>query len=51
MAYPSFDFSELLEGDDADQSDTTKMAMCIQALIDLLAEEILKYEMNHINGE
>jgi hypothetical protein len=27
------------------------MAMCIQALIDLLAEEILKYEMNHINGE
>jgi hypothetical protein len=39
MAYPDFDFSKLLEGDDED--DLEKMSECIQALIDLLSEEIL----------
>ena len=27
------------------------MAQCIQALVDLLAEEILQYDMSHISGE
>jgi hypothetical protein len=39
MAYPSFDFSQLLSGEN-DESEE-KMAQCIQALVDLLAEEIL----------
>lgn len=50
MAYPEINFYSLLEGDDADE-DPEKMAKCIQAIVDLLSEEILKFDMNHIRGD
>lgn len=50
MAYPEINFYSLLEGDDVDE-DPEKMAKCIQAIVDLLSEEILKFDMNHIRGE
>ena len=50
MAYPSYDFSDLVKAtDDAESPD--QMAACIQALINLLSEEILAYDMNHIRGD
>jgi hypothetical protein len=49
MAYPSFDFSALLNDDESENPE--KMAECIQALIDLLSQEILMYDFNHIRGE
>ena len=49
-AYPDFDFSELLEGDE-DDDNPQKAADCIQALIDLLSQEILLYDMDHIKGD
>ena len=48
MAYPELDFSGLLEGDEDENAE--KMAECIQALIDLLSEEILQQPIEHING-
>ena len=50
MAYPEINFYSLLEGDDDDE-DPEKMAKCIQAIVDLLSEEILKFDMNHIRGD
>lgn len=50
MAYPDFDFSSLLE-DDEENEDPEKMAECIQALVDLLSQEILKTDMGHIRGD
>ena len=50
MAYPEINFYSLLEGDD-DEQDPEKMAKCIQAIVDLLSEEILKFDMNHIRGD
>lgn len=50
MAYPDFDFSSLLEDDD-DTVEPEKMAEAIQALIDLLGQEILMYDMSHISGD
>lgn len=41
MAYPDFDFSGLIEGEDEDEVDQDKMAEAIQALVDLLGQEIL----------
>jgi hypothetical protein len=38
-----------LEGDEDDNPD--KMAECIQALIDLLSEEILDQPIQHITGK
>jgi hypothetical protein len=38
-----------MEGDDDDNPQ--KAADCIQALIDLLSQEILLYDMDHIKGE
>lgn len=49
MAYPDFDFSGLL--DEEDEEDEGKMAEAIQALIDLLGQEILLQDMGHIRGE
>jgi hypothetical protein len=49
MAYPDFDFSALISEEDNDNPE--KMAECIQALIDLLSEEILMYDFNHIRGD
>lgn len=51
MAYPDFDFSGLLEGEDEDEVDQDKMAEAIQALIDLLSQEILMQDMSHIRGD
>ena len=48
MAYQGIDFSNLLEDDILGNPE--RMAECIQALIDLLSEEILKFEMVHIKG-
>lgn len=45
-AFPDIDFSQLEEAK-TDQ----EMAENIQALIDLLSEDILKYDLNHIKGE
>jgi hypothetical protein len=45
-AFPDIDFSQLEEAT-TDQ----EMADNIQALIDLLSEDILKYDLNHIKGE
>ena len=50
MAYPDFDFSSLLEDED-DSVEPEKMAEAIQALVDLLGQEILMYDMSHIRGE
>lgn len=50
MAYPNFDFSALLNSEDESES-PEKMAECIQALIDLLSQEILMYDFNHIRGD
>ena len=50
MAYPDFDFSSLLE-DDEENEDQEKMAECIQALVDLLSQEILMTDMGHIRGD
>ena len=50
MAYPAFDFSSLLdETENSEQPE--KMAECIQALIDLLSQEILMFDMSHIRGD
>ena len=49
MAYPGFDFSALLNEDESENPE--KMAVCIQASIDLLSQEILMYDFNHIRGE
>lgn len=46
QAFPDIDFSSL------DEAQTEEdMANNIQALIDLLAEEILKYDLDHIKGD
>ena len=50
MAYPDFDFASLLE-DDEENEDPEKMADCIQALVDLLSQEILMTDMGHIRGD
>lgn len=50
MAYPDFDFSSLLEDED-ESIEPEKMAEAIQALIDLLGQEILNYDMSHIKGD
>ena len=51
MAYPAINFYALLEGDDDMDDDPQKMAQCIQAIIDLLGEQILSSDMSHIKGE
>ena len=48
MAYQGIDFSNLLEDDILGNPE--RMAECIQALIDLLSKEILKFDMVHIKG-
>lgn len=45
-AFPEIDFSQLTAG-----KDEQEMAENIQALIDLLGEQILKYDLSHIKGE
>jgi len=45
-AFPDIDFSSLEEAQTEEE-----MAENIQALIDLLSEEILKYDLSHIKGE
>ena len=45
-AFPEIDFSQLTAGQDVGE-----MAENIQALIDLLGEQILKYDLSHIKGE
>ena len=45
-AFPDIDFTTLEEANTDEE-----MADNIQALVDLLAEEILKYDLNHIKGE
>lgn len=49
MAYPEFNFSALLNDDESENP--KKMAECIQALIDLLSQEILMHDFNYIRGE
>jgi hypothetical protein len=49
MAYPDFDFTGLL--DEEDEEDEAKMAEAIQALVDLLGQEILLQDMSHIRGD
>ena len=50
MAYPQIEFQGLL--DDVEQDQTAeKMGECIQALIDLLSEEILLFDLSHISGQ
>ena len=44
-AFPEIDFSQLTAG-----QDVAEMAENIQALIDLLGEQILKYDLSHIMG-
>ena len=51
MAYPEINFYSLLEGNEDLDEDPQKMAECIQAIIDLLATEILTFDMSHIKGE
>ncbi len=48
MAYQGIDFSNLLEDDILGNPE--RMAECKQALIDLLSQEILKFDMVHIKG-
>jgi hypothetical protein len=50
MAYPSYDFSDLVKATEEVDS-PEQMAACIQALINLLSEEILDYDINHIRGD
>jgi len=50
MAYPAYDFSDLVKATDGAEG-PEQMAACIQALINLLSEEILMYDMNHICGD
>lgn len=45
-AFPDIDFSSLEEAQTEQD-----MAENIQALIDLLSEEILKYDLSHIRGD
>lgn len=45
-AFPDFDFSPLEETNDMEQ-----MAANIQSLIDLLSQNILMYDLSHIQGE
>lgn len=45
-AFPEIDFSQLTAGQDVQE-----MAENIQALIDLLGEQILKYDLSHIKGD
>jgi len=45
-AFPDIDFSQLTAGQDEQE-----MAENIQALIDLLGEQILKYDLSHIRGD
>ena len=45
-AFPDIDFSSLEEAQTEEE-----MAENIQALIDLLSEEILKYDLSHIRGD
>lgn len=45
-AFPDIDFSSLEEAQTEEE-----MAENIQALIDLLSEEILKYDLSHIKGD
>ena len=50
LAYPDFDFSGLMD-EDEESVEPEKMAEAIQALIDLLGNEILNYDMSHIRGD
>ena len=50
MAYPSYDFSDLVKATEEVDS-PEQMAACIQALINLLSEEILAYDITHIRGD
>ena len=45
-AFPDCDFSQLVETDDEEE-----MAANIQALIDMLSQTILMYDLEHIKGE
>lgn len=45
-AFPDSDFSQLLETDDEEE-----MAANIQALIDMLSQNILMYDLEHIKGD
>lgn len=45
-AFPEIDFSQLEEGQNEQE-----MAENIQALIDLLGQQILKYDLSHIRGD
>ena len=51
MAYPAINFYALLEGNEDMDDDPQKMAECIQAIIDLLSDQILSSDMSHIKGE
>lgn len=44
-AFPEIDFSQLEEANNEDE-----MAENIQALIELLGSQILKYDLSHISG-
>ena len=46
MAFPDNDFSQLKETDDENE-----MAGNIQALIDMLSQNILMYDLEHIKGD
>jgi len=45
-AFPDSDFSQLVETEDEEE-----MAANIQALIDMLSQNILMYDLEHIKGE
>ena len=45
-AFPDIDFSSLEETNNEEE-----MAMNIQTLIDLLSQEILRYDLSHIRGD
>jgi hypothetical protein len=45
-AFPDSDFSQLKETDDEDV-----MGANIQALIDMLSQKILMYDLEHIKGD
>lgn len=51
LAYPAYDFSSLLEDDGEGTDPQEQSAMCIEALLNLLASEILGSDMSHITGE
>lgn len=46
QAFPDNDFSQLIETDDEEE-----MAANIQALIDMLSQSILMYDLEHIKGD